>query len=98
MLDATLTQQLAAHLTKVRQPIELVASLGDDAKSRELDALLTEIAALSDRITPGLRIDGWVGRAVWPLVVLLLVLGALTYRRRVPPEHRPADGGEEAAS
>ena len=51
MLDATLTQQLAAHLTKVRQPIELVASLGDDAKSRELDALLTEIAALSDRIT-----------------------------------------------
>jgi alkyl hydroperoxide reductase subunit F len=51
MLDATLTEQLAAHLTRVRQPIELVASLGDDAKSRELDELLTEIAALSDQIT-----------------------------------------------
>jgi alkyl hydroperoxide reductase subunit F len=51
MLDATMTQQLKAYLTKVRQPIELVASLGDDAKSRQMEELLTEIAALSDLVT-----------------------------------------------
>ena len=51
MLDATMTQQLKAYLTKVRQPIELVASLGDDAESAQMDELLTEIAALSDLVT-----------------------------------------------
>jgi alkyl hydroperoxide reductase subunit F len=51
MLDATLTQQLKAYLTKIRQPIELVASLDDDAASRELETLLDEIAAQSDQIT-----------------------------------------------
>ncbi|HVI98493.1 MAG TPA: alkyl hydroperoxide reductase subunit F [Sphingomonas sp.] len=51
MLDANLTQQLEGYLTKIRQPIELVASLGDDAKSHELGELLGEIAALSDKIT-----------------------------------------------
>lgn len=50
MLDANLTQQLKAYLVNIRQPIELVASLGDDAKSRELGELLDEIAALSDKI------------------------------------------------
>jgi alkyl hydroperoxide reductase subunit F len=57
MLDANLTQQLKAYLTKIRQPIELVASLGDDAKSRELETLLGEIAALSDQITIGHQAD-----------------------------------------
>ena len=33
MLDANLTQQLQTYLTNLREPIELVASLGDDAKS-----------------------------------------------------------------
>ncbi|WP_119035331.1 alkyl hydroperoxide reductase subunit F [Hephaestia caeni] len=51
MLDANLTQQLKGYLTRIRVPIELVASLGDDAKSRELDELLNEIAALSDMVT-----------------------------------------------
>ncbi|MGN6271201.1 MAG: alkyl hydroperoxide reductase subunit F [Sphingomonas sp.] len=51
MLDATMTQQLKAYLTKVRQPIELVASLGDDARSAQMDELLTEIAALSDLVS-----------------------------------------------
>ncbi len=51
MLDANLTQQLKAYLAKIRQPVELVPSLGDDAKSRDLATLLDEIAALSDRIT-----------------------------------------------
>ncbi|MGN6278742.1 MAG: alkyl hydroperoxide reductase subunit F [Sphingomonas sp.] len=51
MLDAAMTQQLSAYLTKLRQPIELVASLGDDTKSWQMDELLAEIAALSDLIT-----------------------------------------------
>ena len=51
MLDANLTQQLKGYLANIREPIELVASLGDDAKSRELGELLDEIAALSDHIT-----------------------------------------------
>jgi len=50
MLDATLTQQLKGYLVNIREPIELVASLGDDAKSRELGGLLADIAALSDKI------------------------------------------------
>ncbi|MFZ5746956.1 MAG: alkyl hydroperoxide reductase subunit F [Pseudomonadota bacterium] len=50
MLDANLTQQLKTYLVNIREPIELVASLGDDAKSRELGELLNEIAALSDKI------------------------------------------------
>ena len=51
MLDANLTQQLKGYLSNIREPIELVASLGEDAKSRELGELLGEIAALSDQIT-----------------------------------------------
>ncbi|MBQ1497371.1 MAG: alkyl hydroperoxide reductase subunit F [Sphingomonas sp.] len=51
MLDANLTQQLKGYLANIREPIELVASLGDDAKSRELAELLGEIAALSDKVT-----------------------------------------------
>ena len=55
MLDANLKAQLSAYLEKLTQPIELVASLDDSDKSRELDALLSDIASLSDRIT---RRDG----------------------------------------
>jgi len=51
MLDANLTQQLKTYLANLRVPIELVASLGDDAKSRELETLIGEIAALSDKIS-----------------------------------------------
>ena len=51
MLDANLTQQLKAYLVNIRQPIELVASLGDDAKSRQMGELIDEIAVLSDQIT-----------------------------------------------
>ncbi|WEN13620.1 alkyl hydroperoxide reductase subunit F [Rhodanobacter sp. AS-Z3] len=51
MLDETLKTQLQAYLEKLVQPIELVAALDDSAKSRELDELLHEIAALSDKIT-----------------------------------------------
>jgi alkyl hydroperoxide reductase subunit F len=51
MLDANLKTQLKAYLAKVTQPIEIVASLDGSDKSRELDELLHEIAALSERIT-----------------------------------------------
>ena len=51
MLDANLTQQLKAYLVNIREPIELVASLGDDAKSQQMRELIDEIAALSDKIT-----------------------------------------------
>ncbi|MGQ4660086.1 alkyl hydroperoxide reductase subunit F [Lysobacter sp. F6437] len=51
MLDDNLKTQLKAYLEKLVQPIELVASLDDGDKSRELDALLHDIASMSDRIT-----------------------------------------------
>ena len=44
MLDANLTQQLQTYLGNLREPIELVASLGDDAKSDQTRELLNEIA------------------------------------------------------
>ncbi|MNF28464.1 Alkyl hydroperoxide reductase subunit F [compost metagenome] len=51
MLDANLKTQLKAYLEKVTLPFEIVASLDDGAKSREMLALLEDINALSDKIT-----------------------------------------------
>jgi len=51
MLDADLKAQLAAYMEKLAQPIELVASLDDSDKSRELGDLLRDIASTSDRIS-----------------------------------------------
>lgn len=51
MLEANLKSQLTTYLEKVVLPIEIVASLDDGEKSRELQALLQEIVLLSDRIT-----------------------------------------------
>ncbi|MBK6887768.1 MAG: alkyl hydroperoxide reductase subunit F [Tetrasphaera sp.] len=51
MLDPDLTEQLRTYLANVRQPIELVSSLDDSAKSQELAELLDEIAGLSDVVT-----------------------------------------------
>ena len=42
MLDQNLKTQLAAYLEKLRVPIELVASLDDGEKSRELEAKQSE--------------------------------------------------------
>ncbi|MCT2399073.1 alkyl hydroperoxide reductase subunit F [Novosphingobium mangrovi (ex Huang et al. 2023)] len=56
MLDATLKQQLSQYLGMLREPIELVASLGDDAKSAETRELLEVIAGLSDKVSA--RFDG----------------------------------------
>ncbi|MEC7473567.1 MAG: alkyl hydroperoxide reductase subunit F, partial [Pseudomonadota bacterium] len=51
-----LKTQLKAYLEKVTQPFEIVASLDDGEKSRELLSLLQDIASLSDKIT--LKTDG----------------------------------------
>ncbi|QPC99009.1 alkyl hydroperoxide reductase subunit F [Qipengyuania soli] len=51
MLDATMTQQLKTYLANLREPVELVASLGDDAKSAQTRELLEEIAALHDFVS-----------------------------------------------
>ncbi len=56
MLDANLKNQLKAYLEKVTQPFEIVASLDDGAKSRELLGLLEDISSLSTQIT--LKTDG----------------------------------------
>ena len=51
MLDEAIKTQLKGYLEKLTQPIELVAALDDSAKATELDALLHDIAALSDKIS-----------------------------------------------
>ncbi|MEQ6887269.1 alkyl hydroperoxide reductase subunit F [Halomonas sp. CS7] len=56
MLDDNLKSQLNAYLQKVTQPFEIVASLDDGDKSRELHGLLTDIVGLTDKIT--LKLDG----------------------------------------
>ena len=50
MLDTTMKTQLRTYLQKLVLPIELVASLDDGAKSRELEALLQDLASLSNLI------------------------------------------------
>src|SRR5690606_2182225 len=43
--------QLKGYLERIAQPIELVASLDDGAKSREMRDFLREIVSLTDRIS-----------------------------------------------
>jgi alkyl hydroperoxide reductase subunit F len=57
MLDPNLKTQLKAYLERLVMPIELVSSLDDGDKSRELAELLDEIAGLSDKITVVRRDD-----------------------------------------
>ncbi|MGV3512364.1 MAG: alkyl hydroperoxide reductase subunit F [Novosphingobium sp.] len=56
VLDAATTAQLKAYLANLRRPIELVATLGDSAKSAEMRSLVEEIAAQSDKVSA--RFDG----------------------------------------
>ncbi|QJI29029.1 alkyl hydroperoxide reductase subunit F [Pseudomonas sp. ADAK18] len=56
MLDANLKAQLKSYLERVTQPIEIVASLDDGAKSQEMLVLLQDVASLSTLIT--LHSDG----------------------------------------
>jgi alkyl hydroperoxide reductase subunit F len=56
MLDANIKTQLRGYLEKLVAPIELVASLDDSDKSREMRTLLEEIASLSAKVS--VRLDG----------------------------------------
>jgi NADH-dependent peroxiredoxin subunit F len=51
MLDAALKSQLQSYFERIVHPIELVASLDDGEKSREMLALLEDVAAQSPKIT-----------------------------------------------
>jgi len=62
MLDASLKDQLRTHLARITQPVALVATLDDGEKSRELLALLQDIASVSEHITLS-RDDGSAHRA-----------------------------------
>ena len=56
MLDTTIQAQLKAYLERLQRPVELVASLDDSDKAREMHSLLDDIAALSDKVS--VRLDG----------------------------------------
>ena len=60
MLDANISAQLGAYLTRITQPVELVASLDDSSAAQEMRELITEVAALSDKVTA--RFDGQAAR------------------------------------
>ncbi|MDO7598190.1 MAG: alkyl hydroperoxide reductase subunit F [Pseudomonadota bacterium] len=51
MLDAAIAAQLKSYLGNLKRPIELIASLDEGAKSREVRELLQEIATMSDLVT-----------------------------------------------
>ena len=51
MLDQELSSQLQGYMAMLRRPLTLTASLGTDAQSNELRALLTQVADMSDKIT-----------------------------------------------
>ncbi|WP_031238410.1 alkyl hydroperoxide reductase subunit F [Asticcacaulis sp. AC466] len=51
MLDDGLKAQLKGYLENLRTPIELIASIDDSAKSRELVELLNDIVAASDKVS-----------------------------------------------
>ena len=56
MLDETLQPQLRAYLTKIVQPVELIASLDESQGAQEMRALLETIASLTDKVS--VRLDG----------------------------------------
>jgi alkyl hydroperoxide reductase subunit F len=56
MLDSNIQAQLKAYLERLQHPIELIAGLDDRPASAEMRELITEIAALNDKVTA--RFDG----------------------------------------
>lgn len=63
MLDATMKQQLGAYLNNLRNPIELVVSVNDSPKSKELEELAGEITELNDKISLTTTTDKIGGRS-----------------------------------
>ncbi|MFZ0269777.1 alkyl hydroperoxide reductase subunit F [Caulobacter sp.] len=57
MLDDGLKTQLKAYLQNLRQPIELVASLGEGQGSKDMLALLESVAETSDKVSLNLAGD-----------------------------------------
>jgi alkyl hydroperoxide reductase subunit F len=58
MLEQAMKSQLKSYLEKLQRPIELVASVDDSAKSRELLGLLQDIESLSPLVSLVQRDDG----------------------------------------
>ncbi len=57
MLDSNLKTQLKGYLERISQPVEIVASVDDTDKSREMLELLTDIESVSDLIKIDVRRD-----------------------------------------
>src|ERR1700704_7001746 len=57
MLDSNLKLQLQSYLERILQPVEIVASVDDTDKSREMLELLTDIESVSDLVTIEVRRD-----------------------------------------
>src|SRR5260370_38456751 len=57
MLDSNLKTQLKGYLERISQPVEIVASVDDTDKSREMLDLLTDIESVSDLIKIEVRRD-----------------------------------------
>ena len=60
MLDAHIQAQLVSYLQRIRQPVELVASLDASGDAEQMRTLLEQIAALDQRVTA--RFDGTAAR------------------------------------
>jgi alkyl hydroperoxide reductase subunit F len=60
MLDDNLRQQLAGYLTRLKRPVELVATLDDSAAAGEMRSLLEAIVPLSELLS--VRWDGTAER------------------------------------
>lgn len=58
MLDDTLKAQLRAYLEKLTRPLEITASVDGSATSKEMLEMLSDIKALSDKITLKKVTDG----------------------------------------
>ncbi|MCP5261426.1 MAG: alkyl hydroperoxide reductase subunit F [Rhodoferax sp.] len=60
MLDDNLKTQLQSYLTRLTQPIEVIASLGDGPQAGDMREFLQDLDGLSDKLT--LRWDGTAAR------------------------------------
>ena len=60
MLDVTLTQQLKTYLANLREPIELVATLGEGRKSVAIEVTLLP----TDRTLTDAEIDAVIEKVV----------------------------------
>ena len=51
MLDTTMKTQLQTYLQNLKTPVQLVVSLDDSNKSREMESLANDIASLSEKVS-----------------------------------------------